>query len=138
MTIIDAGPLFALLYKDDAWHEACVKAFLTTKPPFMTTWPAFTEAMYLVGKYAGPAGQGLLWDMLHKGKLKVVDVTPFMLRRMPELMDAYKPRMDLADASLVALAEQEAQSLVFTVDRKDFETYRLPRKKHFNIIPDRR
>jgi hypothetical protein len=35
--------------------------------------------------------------------------------------------MDLADASLVAAAEALGMRRVFTIDRKDFETYRVRR-----------
>jgi predicted nucleic acid-binding protein len=35
--------------------------------------------------------------------------------------------MDLADASLVAMAEAENLHRVFTIDRRDFATYRIKR-----------
>jgi hypothetical protein len=35
--------------------------------------------------------------------------------------------MDLADASLVALAETERLNRIFTIDRNDFATYRIKR-----------
>jgi predicted nucleic acid-binding protein len=35
--------------------------------------------------------------------------------------------MDLADASLVAAAESEGLRTVFTIDRRDFATYRIRR-----------
>ena len=42
--------------------------------------------------------------------------------------------MDLADASLVAAAEALSTRKVFTVDRKDFETYRVRRgHRHYGL-----
>jgi predicted nucleic acid-binding protein len=50
------------------------------------------------------------------------------LTRAFELMERYADHpMDLADASLVAAAESLGTRQVFTIDRKDFETYRVRR-----------
>jgi len=45
-----------------------------------------------------------------------------------ELMETYADRlMDLADASLIVAAEELKTCRVFTVDRDDFQTYRVRR-----------
>ena len=63
------------------------------------------------------------------------DLTPRMVARMPVLMERYSDLpMDLADASLVALAEERRLSQVFTLDR-DFRVYRLPNGAPFELIP---
>ena len=43
--------------------------------------------------------------------------------------------MDLADATLVALAEQRGCSNILTLDHRGFETYRINGKKPFVIHP---
>ena len=50
------------------------------------------------------------------------------LVRAFELMEryAYHP-MDLADASLIVAGETLATTRIFTIDREDFETYRIRR-----------
>jgi predicted nucleic acid-binding protein len=51
-------------------------------------------------------------------------------------MDKYQDRpMDLADASLVALAEEKRLRDIFTLDHADFRTYRLGRREHFRLWP---
>jgi predicted nucleic acid-binding protein len=45
--------------------------------------------------------------------------------------------MDFADATLVHVAARERLSLMLTVDHDDFETYRLPGRKKFAILPSR-
>lgn len=48
--------------------------------------------------------------------------------RALELMQQYADHpMDLADASLVAMAEAENLHKVFTIDRRDFAAYRIKR-----------
>ena len=43
--------------------------------------------------------------------------------------------VQLADASLVYLAERESIETVFTLDRRDFSVYRTSRKRALTIIP---
>jgi hypothetical protein len=51
-------------------------------------------------------------------------------------MEEYADRpMDFADATLVHLAARERLSTILTVDHDDFETYRLPGRKKFTILP---
>lgn len=61
-----------------------------------------------------------------------------MLQRGLELMMKYADRpMDLADASLVVMAEHLKCRKVFTIDRGDFTTYRIRqghRNQAFEII----
>ena len=43
--------------------------------------------------------------------------------------------MELADAALVRVAERDGITTVFTVDRRDFEVYRIHGRKRFRLIP---
>mgnify|MGYP001598807037 CR=1 FL=1 len=43
--------------------------------------------------------------------------------------------MDLADATLVRVAEREGIRRLFTLDRRDFSVYRAGRGRSFSIIP---
>jgi uncharacterized protein len=43
--------------------------------------------------------------------------------------------MDLADASLVRVAEREGLSRIFTVDRRHFSVYQPGRRRRFAILP---
>jgi hypothetical protein len=54
------------------------------------------------------------------------------------LMNQYQDRpMDFADATLVHIAERESLSLILTIDRDDFETYRIHGRRRFRIVPSR-
>jgi hypothetical protein len=54
-------------------------------------------------------------------------------------MAKYRDRpMDLADAALVRVAERDGLERVFTVDRRDFEAYRIGRRKTFRVVPEAR
>lgn len=124
--LTDAGPLTALADRNDPNHERIV-AELARLPavPLLTTWPCLTEAMYLVGEAAGHSGQDVLWGYVEDELVSLHDLSRDECRRMRVLMAQYADTpMDLADASLVAVAETRGLKRVFTVD-SDFYVYRL-------------
>lgn len=133
--LIDAGPLVAVLNRNDDYYGECVRLFRALSRPFYTTLPVLGEAMYLLGKRVGWAAQEGLWKLILHGDLVLEHPTSADLLRMSELMSKYHDRpMDFADASLVALAERLSLDRIFTVDRRDFSVYRLHGKKPFTII----
>lgn len=85
-----------------------------------------------MGKIGGFAAQQGLWTLLLSKR--IVLKTPNETR-MAELMATYQDTpMDLADASLVALAEELETSKIFTLD-SDFYVYRTSRGEAFECVP---
>lgn len=137
MILVDAGPLVAIIDEKDEHHERCKRALPRLHRPLVTTWPAFTEAMHLLGDRAGWSGQEPLWRILLGDDLQLAILEPLLVARSKALMDKYKDKpMDLADATLVALAEHLGESRIFTVDVEDFRMYRLHGRGYFEIVPD--
>ena len=102
----------------------------------LTTWPAFTEAMYLLGEAGGWAAQDVLWALVEQGDVQIAEEILGHHVRMRTLMGKYRDRpMDLADASLVELAEIRGLRDIFTLDRADFQIYRLNRRLAFRLWP---
>jgi len=136
VTLTDAGPLVALVNRNDPNHSRCVAATQSLPAePLLTTWPCFTEAMYLLFKAGGYSGQQALWQWRAAGRLVLQDLSKEETDRMDELMDKYRDLpMDLADASLVAVADQLGMNTIFTLD-KDFHIYRLRDSSAFRIVP---
>jgi predicted nucleic acid-binding protein len=135
MILTDAGPLIAIFVRRDPHHARCVSMLDTIALPLVTTWPAFTEAMYMVGAAGGWNGQVGLWRLVERGDLLIVDISTDAASRIRMLMEQYRDLpMDLADASLVAVAEERRLTRIFTLD-SDFRVYRLPRRQRFDIVP---
>ncbi len=135
MTLVDAGPLVALIDAGEPDHKRCVSTLDTVRLPLLTTWPAFTEAMYLVGRAGGWGAQQALWKLVLRGDLEVAANPPESAGRVAQLMERYADRpMDLADASLVALAEKRDLARIFTLDG-DFRIYRLHGRGRFELLP---
>lgn len=136
MILTDAGPLIALIDRGEPDHSACVACLAKLTGPMLTTWPAFTEAMYLLGEAGGWRAQEALWSLLEQGNLEIAPQGAEHYRRTRALMQKYQDRpMDLADASLVCLAEQRGVRDIFTLDRQDFRAYRLHGRQTFRLWP---
>ena len=135
MILVDAGPLIALIDRGERDHERCVETLSNLTAPMVTTWPAFTEAMYLLGSAGGWKAQETLWKLLDRGDLQLVPLDDAGQGRTQALMAKYRDTpMDLADATLVAAAEALGLTRIFSLDR-DFQVYRWKGKRKFEVIP---
>lgn len=85
--LVDAGPLVALIDAGDPHHDTCVATLRRLRDPLITVWPAFTEAMYLLGNRW--RGQKALWSRLEIGALTLARLDEADAPRMRELMEKY-------------------------------------------------
>jgi uncharacterized protein len=140
MILADTGPLVALLDPSQSEHVHCESALRAMDAHLITTIPVLTEAFYLLGPDS--RGSNGLRELVARGDMDVWHFDGKTLVRAFELMELYADHpMDLAGASLVTAAESLGISTVFTLDRRDFETYRFRRghRYHaFDIVPRRR
>lgn len=134
MILVDTGPLVALVHREDTHHQRCAATLRSFRDPLGTTWPVMTEAMHLLS-FSWQA-QDALWEMNALQVLKILPLDSADLPRIRQLMQKYKDLpMDLADATLVRVAEREGIRRVFTIDRRDFALYRPAKIGRFDIIP---
>lgn len=133
MTLIDTGPLVALLDRGEPEHARVVETLGVLSGRLVTTWPVLTEAMHLVYRAGGWRGQRLLWTLVLSERLEVLPLANG-LERMHWLMDKYQDTpMGLADASLVAAAELTGCRRVLTLD-SDFRVYRIQDRLAFDLV----
>ena len=126
MTLVDTGPLVALFDQKDAQHDRCLRILKGLREPLTATIPVLTEAFYMLGPESRESDR--LRDFIERRGLSLWFFDDGSLRRAFELMELYADHpMDLADASLVVAAELLGTRRIFTIDRKDFETYRARR-----------
>jgi predicted nucleic acid-binding protein len=135
--LIDTSAILAILEKGDEWHSACLEALLSVRMPLLTTEAVVTETFHLTGK--NPHNIERAWGFVRSGALKICPMVEPDLLELHALMAQYADRpMDFADATLVHLAARERLNTILTVDHDDFETYRLPGRRRFTILPQRR
>ncbi len=132
MIAIDTGLLFGLLDPRDRWHSRCVAALPTQSEGWITTWPVLDEATYLIGKWLGAAQVAALMDDVADGGIGIWNPQPALYAQVSALMRKYASLpMDLADASLVLLAEHLGHGRILSTDERDFKTYRWKQRKPF-------
>jgi len=136
MILCDTGPLFALVdVSQTELHARCRATLPHISRPLITTWPCFTEAMYLAGRAGGWPMQRLLWRYCETGVLRFYTLSDTDASLVQELMEQYRDSpMDLADASLVTAAEALNLPRIFTLD-SHFLGYRIKGKTAFEILP---
>jgi predicted nucleic acid-binding protein len=134
--LADTGALLAYLDRRDRWHPRCRAALAELRLPLVTTTAVLTELFHLVGDH--PREIDTAWSFARSGALTVAPIGDTDLPALEALMRRYRDRpMDLADATLVHVADRESISTVFTVDHDDFETYRFGGRRLFRILPAR-
>jgi len=135
--LIDTGAILAILDRTDRWHEACVDTFQQLRLPLLTSEAVLTELFHLAGD--SRAEMEAAWALVRSGMIVMATIENAELRDVHTLMSRYWDRpMDFADATLVYLAKRESLTTILTVDRADFDTYRIEGRRRFRVLPAKR
>ena len=132
--LIDTGPIVAILLESDEHHEACVEQLHHIRGPLLTCWPVITKAAWLLRAY--PQAIRKLLSSFHGRPFELVPLGETDLPGIAAILARYEGlRLQLADASLVHLANREGIEMMFTLDRRDFGVLRLAHGKKLRLIP---
>lgn len=125
MILVDTGFWLALADDQDDFHALARSVLTTYSEPLITTWPVITETCYLLLKRKGAHTSVCFIRSLERGVAQVFGLGLGYAPRLAELMQQYASLpMDLADASLVVLAEHLGHGRIFSTDQRDFNAYR--------------
>ena len=131
--LLDAGPLVALLSRNDANHDRARRVFAECAPPFRCCEAVVAEACFLMRKVhrAGPAdvvalgGRGV-YSVALSAEQHSIDIET--------LLKKYSDRpISFADACLIRCAEIHQEPRIFTFDA-DFRVYRWGRNRKFDLL----
>ena len=137
MIIADTGFWLALANRGDRYHGAATWALSEFDEPLITTWPVMTETCHLLLSRLSSRAQIVFMKSFTSGAFEVFQLRDEHGSRMVHLMKKYgELPMDLADASLVVLAEALGHGRIFSTDRRDFRTYRWKNRKPFENLLD--
>jgi hypothetical protein len=136
MIIVDTGFWLALIDEGDPYHKKAVIALEKyNNEPLITTWCVITETTYLLLSRLGTQSAINFIESLHQGFFTIFPLEDAHTLRIIELMKKYADLpMDLADASLVVLAEHLGHGKIFSVDQRDFNTYRWKERHPFTNL----
>lgn len=135
MILVDTGAWLALADRGDAYHARCREFFRHNRESLMTTYPVLVECVHLMFKRIGVA-KTLAWmETLGTQGVGIFVMTADHVPRLAALMHQYADLpMDLADASLVLVAEEFGEARIVSTDERDFHTYRWKNQHPFSNL----
>ena len=117
--IADSGLIIAALDKRDRHHLWARSLLEREPPPWLACEPVLTEISASLG-----TPQPVL-EMLQVGDLEIAFALEENKIQVLALIKKYKDQhMDMADACVIRMSEILKDSVVYTVDKKDFSVYR--------------
>lgn len=135
MIIADTGFWLALANAKDRFHAAAVRALDRAREPLICTWPVMTETCHLLAARLGVDAELAFVRSASAGAFEVFDLELGHLERIQVLMQKYRDLpMDLADGSLVVLAEELGSGRILSTDQRDFHAYRWKTRKPFRNL----
>ena len=137
MIIADTGFFLALANTRDQHHSAAKRALANLSEPLITTWPVMTETCHLMATRMSPRAAETFIASGARGAFQIFALAPEHLPQIVDLMGKYRDLpMDLADASLVILAETIGSGRILSADRRDFGANRWKNRRPFhNLMP---
>ncbi len=136
MILADSGFWIALGNKRDRHHYAARGALdRFSSEGFVSTWPVLTEGTHLLSARVSVAQSVAFVDSIARGACEIPEPPADALFRLHALMSRYRDLpMDLADASLVILAEDLSEERILSTDQRDFEGYRWKNTRPFRNL----
>ncbi len=134
-TVVDTGPLVALLNPNDVHHARCVDLFETVVGAPLVPSPVMVEVCWLLETQ--PEVEATFLDAVAAGTFDLIAVTSADLTRMAELVRQYADfPLGAVDASVVAIAERLDLHEVITLDRRHFSVVRPRHIPAFTLLPE--
>ncbi len=135
MLIADTGFWLALANRRDRHHERAKQCLDALDEGLITTWPVMTETCHMLLSRLGVDAQTRFMQSLAKGAFEVFDLPLGKAASLAEMMRQYDNLpMDLADASLVLLAESLGHGRILSTDQRDFGAYRWKQHQPFENL----
>jgi predicted nucleic acid-binding protein len=130
--LLDTGCIVALLDRSETHHEQCVQVLSDLDSPLVTCEAVIAESCHLLRKLRGAPASVL--KNVERGVFQI----PFSLSGSASRVKSFMARfssvpMDLADACLVAMAEDLGTGRILTLD-SGFHIFRWRRNRPFKLL----
>jgi predicted nucleic acid-binding protein len=133
--LMDTGPIVALLHRQDAHHVRCREQAAQLAGPVFTCWPVITEAAWLLRSLPGSLPR--LLEVLADRDIACLHLESSAIPWLGKVATQFQDLSpQLADLSLLYLAEHHRVQYVFTLDRRDFSVYRTMSGDSLQLLPD--
>jgi hypothetical protein len=134
--ILDAGPLYASLDRNDRRHRACRRLLEEAREPLVIPAPILAEVDYLVHARLHAGVFLALLDDIIAGAYAVEDLQPVDYVRIRELCDQYADAdIGFVDAAVLAVVERLNEPKVATLDHRHFGLLRPRHVDALQLVP---
>jgi predicted nucleic acid-binding protein len=135
MVIVDAGFWIELINKRDDFHRQATQQLTnlsSQNETLITTCAVMAETSHLLLNRVGQHAQQIFIEQYRQQTFELFELHAEHAPKVAELMEKYSDLpMDLADASLVILAEHLGHGRILSTDERDFQTYRWKNHEPF-------
>lgn len=133
-TVLDTGPLVAMMDRGDNRHAECVQFFSTLTGRRLLPVTVMVEVCWLLEER--PDIEAAFLDRVSDKVFELVSLTSLDVERTAELVRRYADfPLGTVDASVVAIAERFGTERVATLDRKHFSVVRPSHIPMFTLLP---
>jgi predicted nucleic acid-binding protein len=136
MIVLDTGGLYAAIDANEKLHGRSVAALSAARPPRVISPFVLAALDYLVGSRVGHEAQLSLVDEVVRGAYRLEPFDSEDMDRAKRVMERYADlRIDLADASVVVLAQRHRTLDLLCTDERHFRALRGSGGKAFRLLP---
>jgi len=134
--LVDTNVWLAAADRRSSDHSVCAKLLETRRGELASTVSVISETAWLLLDRDGPAAQQRFVGSVVTGDIEVIDLTAADWQRVWELCRTYSDLgLDVIDASTIAAAERLDQTIIATLDRRDFTVVRPAHIGAFTLLP---
>jgi len=134
--VIDTGPIYALIDRDDEDHGRCRSLIEQTSERLVLPSPILPEVDYLVSDRLGPGPMLAFLRDIESGAFWVEDLADQDYERARTLMDRYADLdVGFVDSAVLAVVERLNEPKLATLDRRHFSVMRPRHVDALELLP---
>ena len=134
--VLDTGPLYASLDRDDEAHESSRRLIETSRERLVIPAPVLVEVDHLLRRSRRGDLMGDLLGDVASGAYEVLDLDAFDYPRVRELCQRYADSdIGFVDAAVLATVERLSETKLATLDHRHFSILRLRHVSALTLLP---
>lgn len=134
--ILDTGPLYAALDRDDADHEPCRKLIEETSEPLMIPSPVLVEVDYWIHARLHPSVLVAFIKDIMDGAYVIENLRMEDYARVREICERYADSdIGFVDAAVLAVVERLNETKLATLDHRHFGMLRPSHVDALELLP---